>query len=85
MNKKPAFTLVELLVSITILSTLATVAFLSFTSYTKNARDGKRLANIDQIETAIDIFHVYRGKYPEPTAPVDVTYSGAVVWTQGNF
>lgn len=82
MNKKSGFTLVELIVTISILAILATVAFISFTSYTKSARDGKRLANIDQIETALDIFHVFRSKYPEPSTPVDVTYSGAIVWTQ---
>jgi prepilin-type N-terminal cleavage/methylation domain-containing protein len=44
-NKK-AFTLIELIVTITIVSILATIAFVSFQGYRVSARDSVRLSDM---------------------------------------
>jgi prepilin-type N-terminal cleavage/methylation domain-containing protein len=43
------FTLVELIIVITILGILATIAFISFQWYTKDARDWVRISDIKSI------------------------------------
>ncbi len=47
------FTLAELIVVITILAILGTIAFISLQGYTKDARDGVRVADMTNIETAM--------------------------------
>jgi prepilin-type N-terminal cleavage/methylation domain-containing protein len=53
-NTNKGFTLVELIVVITILAILGTIAFISLGSYTADARNSKRLDGISKIATAVD-------------------------------
>jgi prepilin-type N-terminal cleavage/methylation domain-containing protein len=46
LNQKKAFTLVELIVVITILAILATVAFMYWQTYVKDTRDAVRITDI---------------------------------------
>ena len=52
-NKKTAFTLVELIVVITILAILWTIAFISLQSYTSMARNALRMDGVSKIATTI--------------------------------
>ncbi len=52
-TKRQWFTLVELIVVITILAILGTIAFVSLQGYSADARNTKRTSNIDQIQSAI--------------------------------
>nr|MDD3720259.1 type II secretion system protein [Candidatus Gracilibacteria bacterium] len=65
-NSKKAFTLVELIVVITILAILGSIAFISLQSYTKNARDGQRLSDINNIRKNLELFLTEKGFYPTP-------------------
>ena len=65
-KKKKAFTLVELIIVITILSILWAIAFISFQWYTKDARDWNRLTTINNIDKWLDIYKVQIWNYPEP-------------------
>ncbi len=47
------FTLVELIVVITILAILATIGFLALSGYTQDARDSVTAANVRSLQTAI--------------------------------
>jgi len=85
MINKKGLTLVELMVSITIVTILAATWFILVKWWTNSARDTVRIDHINNINTAIDLYKVNRGQYPEPTDPVDVTYSWAIVWTQWWF
>ena len=87
MNKQQtkAFTLVELIVVITILAILGTIAFIAMEWYSKDSRDSVRLSDISTIKSWLELFHVDSGKYPLPTDAQSVTYSGWVVWYQGSF
>ena len=53
--KKQAFTLVELIVVITILAILGTIAFISLQGYSADARNSKRTQDLNNIAAAINI------------------------------
>lgn len=84
-NNKKGFTLVELIVVITILSILGTIAFISFQWYGVWARNSVKIQDMRNIETGLELFKLERGIFPEPTNAFDVTYQGWDAWTQGTF
>lgn len=84
MNKK-AFTLVELIVVITILAVLWTIGFISYTWYTSEARDSARLADMWNIKKAIDLNEINTWKLPEVTNPVEIKVWTQVVFSQWTF
>jgi prepilin-type N-terminal cleavage/methylation domain-containing protein len=75
MNKqKQAFTLVELIVVITILAILWTIAFISLQWYSKDARDSIRISDTSNMKTSLELFHLDSGKYPLPDDYWTFTY-----------
>ena len=59
MNKpaKKGFTLIELLVVISIISLLATLAVTSLQNAQKKSRDTRRIADLRQIRTALELYY----------------------------
>lgn len=57
-NTKSAFTLVELIVVITILAILGTIAFISLQGYSADARNSKRTSDIGNIQSALSLKQV---------------------------
>jgi prepilin-type N-terminal cleavage/methylation domain-containing protein len=84
-NKNLWFTLIELIVVITILAILWTLAFIGLQKYILNARDSVRTSDMKWIQTALWIYTIEKWKYPEPTNAVNITYSWATVWSQWTF
>lgn len=84
-NKKYAFTLVELIVVITILAILWTIAFISLQWYSKSSRESVRISDMSKIRTSLELFHINANKYPDPTEAYPVTYSGWLAWYQWSF
>lgn len=82
---KKAFTLIELVVVMSVLSILSTIAFISLQWYNVDARDWRRVEDVTNIKKALDVYNVTEWKYPEPTNPDIVTYSWAKIWTQWIF
>ncbi|QFR38795.1 prepilin-type N-terminal cleavage/methylation domain-containing protein [Candidatus Gracilibacteria bacterium 28_42_T64] len=85
MKRSFGFTLVELIVVITILAILGTIAFISLQGYSKNARDSARISDIENIVTSFTLYEVQRGSFPVPSDGVEITYLGGSVWTQGTI
>lgn len=79
---KKGFTLVELIVVITILSILWTIAFISLQWYSQNSRDALRMTDIKNIKTSLEIFALNWWKYPYADNKLNTTFSWATVWSQ---
>ncbi|MDD3711051.1 MAG: FISUMP domain-containing protein [Patescibacteria group bacterium] len=63
-SRKKGFTLIELLVVIAIIGILATLAVVALQNARKNARDAKRMADVKQIQTALELYYNDIGSYP---------------------
>lgn len=64
MPRLRGFTLVELLVTISILAILMTIALISFGNIQRGARDGRRKSDISNIQSALEQYHADQGAYP---------------------
>lgn len=76
-NTKKAFTLVELIVVITILAVLGTIAFISLQGYSAEARDSKRLSNVNDLVKKINI-EVSKGTAISTLLSGAVAHSGVI-------
>ncbi len=83
--KKSGFTLVELIVVITILAILWTIAFISFWNYTISARDSNRLTDIKNMGFSLGNYYNKVGSYPIPTNSTWITYSWWVLFYYWSF
>ena len=71
MNKK-GFTLLELLIVISIISILASIGLFSFRGAGAKAKDAKMLADINIIKTALSMYEIFESTYP--------TFQGLQTW-----
>lgn len=65
---KNAFTLVEVVIVVVIISILATISFLRLWTYTYDSRDVTRKVDLRNIEDAISLYEVRYWEFPEPSA-----------------
>ncbi|QQG52163.1 MAG: prepilin-type N-terminal cleavage/methylation domain-containing protein [Candidatus Falkowbacteria bacterium] len=77
-NKK-GFTLIELLVVIAIIGLLSTMSVLALNQARARARDAKRISDVKQIQTALELYYNEEGSYP-----ASVTTGGTIQSTAGN-
>lgn len=63
-NKKKGFTLIELLVVIAIIGLLATLAVVALGNARQKSRDAKRVSDIKQVQTALELRYVETEDYP---------------------
>ena len=77
------FSLIELVVVISILAILAGVLVPRVTSHMKSARDARRLADIKTIRNAIEQYYMDKGSYPVATP--NSSYGGWDVSHDNNF
>ncbi|MBI2989665.1 MAG: type II secretion system protein GspG [Candidatus Magasanikbacteria bacterium] len=68
MKKRQGFTLIELLVVIAIIALLSTLAVVALGSARKKANDAKRLSDIKQMQTALELYYTDNNEYPTTTA-----------------
>ncbi len=84
LNKR-GFTLVELIVVITILAILWTIWFISLQGYSVSARESARISDLATIQKSLDLFYTTENYYPDPTDFISVTYSWSLAWRQWIF
>ena len=63
-KKKNAFTLIELIVSITIIAVLTIVGIVSYGPFNKKARDSRRKTDLEDIRMALELYRQGEGIYP---------------------
>ncbi len=68
MKKNKGFTLIELLVVIAIIGVLASVVLASFNSARKKSRDARRIADIKQLQLALELYFDSNNAYPSGLA-----------------
>ncbi|MDO8555486.1 MAG: type II secretion system protein, partial [bacterium] len=66
-HQPAGFTLIELLVVIAIIGLLSSVVFASLNSVRKKARDARRIADLKQIQTALEFYYDANKQYPQPS------------------
>lgn len=59
-----AFTLVELLISVSIISILIAIGIASYATINKQSRDTKRKSDIEQVRSALEMYRAENGSYP---------------------
>lgn len=74
---KKAFTLIEILVVITIITMLATVGAGSYSILTKNSLDSRRKADLEQIRASLEMWRSNNGTYPT-LVPTGAIFSDGV-------
>jgi prepilin-type N-terminal cleavage/methylation domain-containing protein len=80
--KIKAFTLVELIVVITILTILSTIAFLSLQWYSQNARDTARISDMKNIEKWLEFLLTQWKVIPLPDNKINIIADGKIIWYQ---
>lgn len=68
--KKQGFTLIELLVVIAIIGLLSTLAVVALGSARERARDAKRVSDLRQIQTALELYYTEKDQYPIASSSV---------------
>jgi prepilin-type N-terminal cleavage/methylation domain-containing protein len=81
-HKTQGFTLVELIVVVTILAILATIWFVSYSSYLTWVRDTNRIAQLTSISDWLNLYST-KNDLPIPDNNVEVSVSWALIAYQG--
>lgn len=82
MKMRRGFTLVELLIVITILGILASIALVSFRSAQMRGRDAQRKSDLKQTVSALELFYADYQKYPNAVsgAPAACPFTPPNTW-----
>src|SRR5574344_2071201 len=78
MNKKKGFTLIELLVVVAIIGLLSTLSIVALNSARAKSRDARRVSDVKQIQTALELYYNDFGQYPASSSDLVPNYMGMV-------
>ncbi len=68
MKRRQGFTLIELLVVVAIMGLLAALAVVALNNARQRARDARRVADVKQIQTALELYYLDNNEYPNADA-----------------
>jgi prepilin-type N-terminal cleavage/methylation domain-containing protein len=77
-NYKRGFTLIELLVVIAIIGILASIVLASLDSARKKGRDARRIADIKQIQLALELYYDANSVYPPALTSANLVTPGYI-------
>ncbi len=72
MQQRKGFTLIELLVVIAIIGLLSTLAVVALNGARQKSRDAKRVSDIKQTQTALELYYSDNQQYPDATAGSEI-------------
>jgi len=78
--KKKGFTLIELLVVIAIIGLLSTLSVVALNSARQKSRDAKRVADVKQIQTALELYYNDNNGYPSALAEGDELSASSIIY-----
>ncbi len=78
MTQKKGFTLIELLVVVAIIGLLSTLSIVALNTARAKARDARRVSDVKQIQTALELYYNDQGDYPASTTALQPAYMGTV-------
>ncbi len=78
-RKQQGFTLVEILIVVSIIALLSSVLFASFSQARAKARDSKRVQDLLEVQKALELYRAKNGIYP-PDPNEDTTQRGLSCW-----
>lgn len=82
--QKQAFTFVELIVVMVIITILATIGFTVYESYISTGRDTKRIVQMKELQTTFQEYAL-RSELPLPDQALQLRASGSLISYQGNL
>lgn len=83
-NAQRGFTLIELLVVIAIIGLLSSVVLASLNGARKGGRDARRLADLAQMQTALELYYSDNNAYPAATSSLAPSYIASVPTDPGS-
>lgn len=63
-EKQKGFTLIELMVTISLIAVLTAIAIVYYGNTQKKARDNKRKSDLEQVRAALEMYRSQNGTYP---------------------
>lgn len=63
-SAKVGFTLMEVLIAVTIIAILSVIGIVSYSSINKRSRDAKRKSDLEQVRSALEMYRSDHGVYP---------------------
>jgi general secretion pathway protein G len=82
-NNRHGFSLLELLVTVTIIAVLTSIGVVSYSTVNKRSRDVKRKSDIEQLRSALEMYRSDQGQYPVDISSLVPAYI-PVIPTQPN-
>jgi len=79
-KNKQGFTLIELLVVIAIIGLLSTLSIVALNQARARSRDARRLADVKQIQTALEMYYNDYNAYPSSLASGDSIGTGTNIY-----
>ena len=80
MKNPRAFTLIELIVVITILIILSAIGYISYSDSVVDVRDSRRINDLEKLQIDLKSHKQKEGAYPLPVDSVNITNSGVVIY-----
>lgn len=73
---KQAFTLIEIIIALTLVAVFITLPVLAYGSYAKTSRDTQRKNDVNKIQSALELYKANTGSYPSEDTWKDVLVDG---------
>jgi general secretion pathway protein G len=75
-NTKAGFTLIEIIIAMTLIAIFVTIPVFAYSSFTRSSRDTQRKNDINKIQGALEQYRANNGKYPPKETWLEDLVSG---------